>query len=133
MRIYWLTYDSCQQNYKTEGGRMQSTSVYCQSKGVQFGGYLEFDHEPTTKEVATAVSTILNQILGSIYIRELDRTEVILKTPDDFKNMFNDPIGDPELKDRWTVGVKISCKDAGYGSPCKVKLDEGVAPDPMEI
>ena len=61
--------------------------------------------------------------------------ELILKTPEDFKNMVNDPLGETAKNqpDRWTVGVKISCKDAGYGSPCKVKLDEGIAPDPMEI
>lgn len=112
---------------------MQSTSVYCQSRNVQFGGYKEFDHEPTSSEIAEAVSKILNQILDSIFIRKLDEARVILKTPDDFKNMFSDPMGDPELKDRWTVGVKISCKDAGYGHPCKYKLDDGVAPDPMEI
>ena len=110
-------------------------STYCQSRNVQFGGYKEFDHEPTAKEIAEAVSKILNQILDSIFIRRLDEVKVILKTPEDFKNMINDPLGASmeNQPDRWTVGVKISCKDSGYGHPCKYKLDEGNAPDPMEI
>lgn len=112
---------------------MENTSVYCQSKDVQFGNYVALDHKPETEEVLDIAQKILHEILDSVTIRKLDKVEVILKTPDDFKNMFNDPIGDPEFKDIWTVGVKIFCKDAGYGSPCKVKLDEGVAPDPMEL
>ena len=114
---------------------MENTGVYCQSRNVQFGGYKEFDHEPTSSEIAEAVSKILNQILDSVFIRRLDEVRVILKTPEDFRNMINDPLGASmeNQPDRWTVGVKISCKDAGYGSPCKYKLDEGVASEPIEI
>lgn len=110
---------------------------YCQSRNVQFGSYIEFDHEPTARDVANAVSLILNQILDSVVIRKLDETKVILKTPDDFKNKnrIEDPLNDVEAdwRDRWTVGVKISCKDAMYEYPCKFNLHAGVAPDPMEI
>ena len=114
---------------------MENAGVYCQSRNVQFGGYKEFDHEPTAKETAEAVSKILNQILDNVFIRKLDEVKVILKTPEDFKNMVDDPLGEiaKDQPDRWTVGVKISCKEAGYGHPYKLKLDEGVSPDPMDF
>ena len=91
---------------------MENTGVYCQSRNVKFGGYREFDHEPTSSEIAEAVSKILNQILDSIFIRKLDEARVILKTPKDFKNMVSDPLGETAKNqpDRWTVGVKIRAK-----------------------
>lgn len=116
-------------------GSLEGVKVYCQSKDVQFGAYVEFDHEPDKNEVVKSIARMSEKILRCVNIRCIDAFEVFLKTPEDFKNAVLDPLYqlEKDQPDRWTVGVKISCRDAGYGSPCKYKLEDGVCPEPMEI
>ena len=114
---------------------------------TEFGGYVEFHHEPAAAGIAMAVEHIYNEIRENVLVAgvvALGPARVIYKSADDYERermtdtmLFERVAEEKPARKMWTVGLRImihhpTCsRDMFKG--CSALMRPGGAPEALMI